>query len=488
MKAFPKKFFLVFIVALGLRLIALESRSIAYDDAFSFFLSRQSLDQIITGTAADTMPPLYYFMLHYWMVLSTQVWYLRLLSVIINLGTIGLFLACVKEIAGEKAAFWAGLMAAISPLQIYHAQDIRMYALVQFVQVGYFYCFFRTQRINANRSWWIGVVLFGAATFYSHNLASFALLVPDIWLLWKRKLKPLFHLISAQVVMVVLALPWLVQLPGQIHKIQTAFWTPRPGIVEVLQVLLQWSINLPLSGVWLVVAAICAVVWPVLVVWLLLRNRDTRQEISFLVFWTIFQPIVLFVISYFMQPVFVARGFLAASLGMYALAGVVITRQRPGADYLIGGSFLVAAAISLPFYYSFCSFPRSDYRQAADWIRTHNGDDSVVIHDNKLSFFPMHYYAPDLNQEFLADEPGSSNDTFALASQEAMGIFPQVDIEQAVDGYQDIYFIVYQMTIDEYTQRSENHPVITWLSDHCMNLDSEMVSDLLIYQCNGVQP
>jgi hypothetical protein len=488
MKTFPKKLFIVFVVALGLRLIALESRSIAYDDAFSFFLSRQSLSQIIIGTAADTMPPLYYFILHYWMLISTHVWFLRLLSVILNLGTIGLFFACVNEIAGEKAAFWASLMAAMSPLQIYHAQDIRMYALVQFVQIGYFYCFLRTQREKAKMNWWIGLVLFGTAAFYSHNLAPFALLVPDIWLLWKRKLKPLFHLITAQVVMVVLALPWLIQLPGQIHKIQTAFWTPRPGIVEVLQVLLQWSVNLPLSGIWLVVAAICAVVWPVLAVWLLLRNRDTRQGISFLVLWTVFQPIVLFGISYFMQPVFVARGFLAASLGMYALAGVVIARKRPAAGYLIGGSFLVAAVVSLPFYYSFSSFPRSDYRQTADWIRTHSGDGYIVIHDNKLSYFPMAFYAPDLPQEFLADEPGSSNDTLALPSQEAMEIFPHRTMEAAVDGYQDLFFIVYQQSIEEFSQRSEDHPVVTWLSGHCTELDSEMVGDLLIYRCNGVNP
>lgn len=488
MKTFPKKILLVFVVALGLRLIALESRSIAYDDAFSFFLSRQSLGQIITGTAADTMPPLYYFLLHYWMLLGTQVWFLRLLSVILNLGTIWLFYACVKEIADEDSAFWSALMAALSPLQIYHAQDIRMYALVEFLQVGYLFCYLRTQHNDAKKGWWIGVVLFGAAAFYSHNLASFALLIPDIWLLWKRKFKPLFTLMLAQVVMVLFALPWLIQLPGQIHKIETAFWTPRPGIVEVLQALLQWSLNLPLSGVWLVAAAVAAVVWPVLVVWILLRNRETRQDTSFFIFWAAFQPVVLFAISYFMQPVFVARGFLAASLGMYALAGVVIARQRQNAGILIGGSFLLAAVISLPFYYSFSSFPRSDYREAANWVLSHQSDSFMVVHDNKLSYFPMAYYAPDLPQEFLADEPGSSNDTFAAASQEAMDMFPQTSIEQAVGEYQVIFFIVFEQTLEEYHQRSEDHPVIVWLSDHCQELVPDPIGDLIIYQCYGVNP
>ncbi|HWQ46049.1 MAG TPA: hypothetical protein VN376_04235, partial [Longilinea sp.] len=134
------------------------------------------------------------------------------------------------------------------------------------------------------------------------------------------------------------------------------------------------------------------------------------------------------------------------------------------------------------------SFPRSDYREAADWIQAHMGESSIVIHDNKLSYFPMEYYSPELPQEFLADQPGSSNDTFALASQEAMGIFPQPSIETAVEGHQDIFFVVFQETIDEYEQRLEDHPVISWLADHCVEFMPEPIGDLLIYQCYGVHP
>ena len=60
----------LFLLALALRLIGIASREIQYDDAFSIFLARQNLPNIIRGTAADTMPPLYYFLLHYWQLIS----------------------------------------------------------------------------------------------------------------------------------------------------------------------------------------------------------------------------------------------------------------------------------------------------------------------------------------------------------------------------------------------------------------------------------
>jgi uncharacterized membrane protein len=71
----------ILVIAAILRCVVLSTRSIFYDDAFSIFLSEQSLSKIITGTAADTMPPLYYFLLHIWLLAGRSLWWVRLLSV-----------------------------------------------------------------------------------------------------------------------------------------------------------------------------------------------------------------------------------------------------------------------------------------------------------------------------------------------------------------------------------------------------------------------
>ncbi len=133
----------ILLVGLVLRCIDLQSRGIIYDDAFSFFLSARSLPEIVQGTAADTMPPLYYFLLHFWMSLGQSLWYLRGMSVLLSLASVVMLYWLVRDLLGKPAGLAAAFIAAISPLQIYHAQDLRMYALLALCQVAYAFFFTR---------------------------------------------------------------------------------------------------------------------------------------------------------------------------------------------------------------------------------------------------------------------------------------------------------------------------------------------------------
>jgi hypothetical protein len=59
-------------------------------------------------------------------------------------------------------------------------------------------------------------------------LAIFGLVTANLFLLLERRWKDLLRLMAAQAGMLILAIPWLLLIPGQITKVQTAFWTPRP--------------------------------------------------------------------------------------------------------------------------------------------------------------------------------------------------------------------------------------------------------------------
>src|SRR5512137_3063937 len=120
----------IILLAVILRSIAINSRNIQYDDAFSYFLARVSLGNIVQGTAADTMPPLYYFLLHFWQMVSHEAWFLRLPGVFFSLVSVWLLYLLVQQLFGRPAAIWAALIAAISPFQYYHAQDVRNYSLL----------------------------------------------------------------------------------------------------------------------------------------------------------------------------------------------------------------------------------------------------------------------------------------------------------------------------------------------------------------------
>jgi len=476
----------VLAVALALRLVMLGTRSIQYDDAFSIFLAERSLPEIIRGTAADTMPPLYYFLLHFWLLAGRSLAWLRLLSVLLSLGIVMLLYLLVRRLFGHSAGIWAALLAAISPLQLYHAQDLRMYALLALSQLGYYYFFARIWRPDGRGprgTDWLGLVSCGAAAMYSHNLAIFGLAVPNLVLLVRREWRLLLRLCLAQAGIGLLALPWLWLVPGQVAKIQRAFWTPRPGLVEVVQAVLLFVIHLPLPGIWMMIGGVIAAQAYVLTLLETWRSRREGAGLALLVGVMLGLPALLFIASYLIRPVFVTRGFLAAALAFLGLAGRATARSwRRGVGPFLLGLFVLGAVISLPAYYTFESFPRSPFQEAVTALEAQNQPGDVILHDNKLSFFPAHYYAPDLPQVFLADVPGSSNDTYAPASQAAMQLFPQPDTAVAIAGADRIHFVVFTQAITDYLSLGySQHPVLVELNACCTLAGHQIFGDLEIY-------
>ncbi len=480
----------ILLFGFGLRCIALQSRGIAYDDAFSILLSEKSLAAIVQGTAADTMPPLYYFLLHFWMQIGgIGLGWLRLLSVILNMASLVVLFVLVRALVDDSAGLCAVFLGAISPLQIYHAQDLRMYALLALAQLTYCWFFIRIWRHTGPRPpWgdWLGLAVSGAVAMYTHNLAVFVLAIPNVYLLVRRQWRPLRDLLLAQLVIGLLALPWLVQVPGQIDKIQRAFWTPRPGLVEVIQSIILFTTNLPLTDFWLSAGLAISLAVFIFIVWQGIRLIRERKLPGFLTMLVFLPPILLFAASYIMRPVFVTRGFLAAALGYLGLAGTIVTRRWPVVPAgLILAGFVAGAAIGLPINYFYDGFPRSPFQPAMETLREQIQPGDQIIHDNKLSFFPSRYFAPDLPMNFLADAPGSENDTLAPASQQAFELYPQADMEHAVGIAQRVFFVVFGTTLQEYQQTNLlDHPQLAWLKTRFKENVVTHYGDLLVYEFN----
>ncbi len=504
--------------SLALRVLYLGSREIWYDDAFSILLSGKTLSAIVSGTSVDTMPPLYYFLLHFWMLAGHGLVWIRLLNVFLSLGVVGLLYGVVSALFDTQTGLWAALLAAISPFQIYHAQEVRMYTLLAFALLGYTWFFIRIWQhskqesvknasfrrgradtipfvrsksgssrklpsIRSARLNWIGLVVFGTAALYTHNLAVFSLVALDGFLLLRRQWRLLGRLVAAQALMALLFLPWLVFVPGQISKIQTAFWTPRPGLVELIQTVIQFNASMPLPALSLIAAAVLSFAILTMIAIEGLRKSERSIGLGLLAVLALVPPALLFAVSYLMRPVFVPRGMILSSLAYYGIAGAVIARpNRKGIGSLLAVLFVMAAMISMPYQYQYSQFPRSPFRQALAYLQSSLQPGDVVVHDNKLSFFPMDYYDPALPQTFVADTPGSHNDTLALQSQAAMNLFAQPDLEQAVGVSSRIYFVVFSETIQEYTQQGlAGHPSLAWFESRYQQVDRRAFNDLEVY-------
>lgn len=477
---------LIGLLAVGLRCLFIDTRGLIYDDAFSILLSRLPLTDIITGTAADTMPPLYYFLLHLWMMGGDSIWFIRLPGILLSLVGICLLYVVINELFGEKAAMVSAFLASISPLQIYHAQDVRMYTLMQAGQLAFIWFFIKLWKNEKGHRpifYWMGLTLSGTISLYSHNLAGFILLPPIIFLLWKKEWRKTGSILLAYLLIGLLFLPWALYLPGQLNKVQAAFWTPRPGLVEVLQVMIQFTANLPLANLyWLGTVAVLALFLCIVLGMELAKDKQKPDEKMLLFLLILATPFCTFLISYFYRPVFVARGFIVNSMFFLGLVGWVTSLNwKKITGWIPVFILMFCACIGLPYQMPFNQFPRSPFEQAGYYLAQNAKADDGIIHDNKLSFFPLHFYQPDLEEGFIQDEPGSGNDTLAPATQRVLNLFPQTDIRTAAGNKNSLYFIVFSETIREYGQMDKKHPALEWLESKYRLHDHIYINDLELF-------
>ena len=453
-------FILIFFIGLFLRILFIDSREITYDDAFSYFLSLQSPSTIIAGTAADTMPPLYYFLLHFWMEISHSLWFLRLLNVIINLATLIFVYLLAKQFFNENVALISAFFFSISPFQIYHSQELRMYSLLLFGQVGFFYSVLKVVLFESNKQkiWIIFTTIFGTIAMYSHNLGIVGLLSVNLILIFRRNWKIIRNLILIQILVVIFSLPWFYFLPQQINKVQSAFWTQSPGLLEVIQAFLTLFSFLPMPILSIAIVLVIQLQILVYLVLLIFRKKELSKILLFSFF--LAPPFILMILSYIVYPVFVPRIFIVSSIWWFFLLGsLVIETWKKGPGRIIFVLFTLACVISLVYFYQFNSFPRSQFKKLATTIQTIESHSIPVIHDNKLSFFPtMYYYETDF-QYYLQDEPGSPNDTLAKDSQLAIGYLELNNLDDFIDE-EEIIFVVFQDAITEYEIMNKKHPVL----------------------------
>jgi uncharacterized membrane protein len=459
---------LILLFGFFLRFIRISSREIAYDDAFSYFLASKSFPEIIQGTVADTMPPLYYFLLSIIEHISQRLWVLRSLNVVINMITIFLIFLIVKELFNKRAGYIAILLAAGSPFLIYHSQELRMYSVLLFGQVGYLFSLIKLFKNDSNYKVWILFsIMFGTIALYSHNLAISGLIACNFIIFLRKNLRNFYRLLFIQLLLLILFIPWMIYLPQQISKVQTAFWTVRPGLIEILQSILTLFGFAPMK-LWQM-AIVIIIVFQNLVIVTIWMIKTKNYKLLFLFIIGIASPALLFFISYIAIPVFVPRIFILSTVIACMVMGVFIQSNW---NQLIGKlsllSFLLIIVISLPEFYKYQSFPRSSFREATAFIQNVQIGEKIILHDNKLSYFPMMYYDNNLPQFYLADYKGTENDTLDLTSQKVLGHLAINDIS-TFDFPKDILFITFQQTELEFENLGIANPNMTYLETYYSN-------------------
>jgi 4-amino-4-deoxy-L-arabinose transferase-like glycosyltransferase len=138
----------IFLLAFALRMARLGELRMWGDEAYSVYSAQRSLTAItFEGIENDPHPPLYYYLLHFYLLLAgSSELALRFFSVFFGVATIALLYAIGKRMFDTRVGVTAAAVAAIAPFHVYYSQEIRMYALAIFLTTLALYFFVRLVR------------------------------------------------------------------------------------------------------------------------------------------------------------------------------------------------------------------------------------------------------------------------------------------------------------------------------------------------------
>lgn len=149
------------------------TQSIWRDEAFSYFMAKPSLFNIISNTANDFNPPLYYLLLHFWIYLvghSDEG--LRILSLFFHVATVFTAYFLARKMISQTFARFVALFTLFNPMLVYYAFEMRMYSLYAFLTVASLYFLY-----SRNWKWYLVFSVLGLYTHSFFPLIIFSYLV-----------------------------------------------------------------------------------------------------------------------------------------------------------------------------------------------------------------------------------------------------------------------------------------------------------------------
>lgn len=409
----PAPFLLLAIVALGgfLRIYRIDGQGLWLDEAFSVWMARQPMaDMLDWLVRIDQHPPLYYALLHFWMGLGDGEAAVRALSALCGILTIPALYLLGRRLVGQEVGLLAALILAVSPFHVRFAQEARMYTLLTLNASLALYALARLLTEPTGLAW-LGYVIFTTATLLSHNTAvlfpvATNLVVLSMYLVSASGFRPVEletrfcrHWLLAQAGVFLLWSPWLPAFLAQSAGVYREFWLRAPTwetVANVLASFVSAFLPWPSLGVWIVGPLFAGLAVLGLVH---LRRHPTCVPFLLITFAT---PFVGEWLVSLRRPIFYDRTLIWASLPLYLLlaAGVSQLRQR---RYIIAVVLMILTVNGLSLREYYAHFEKEGWDEAAALVAQQAEADDLILFNATWAQIPFDHYFHRLDDRPLAE-------------------------------------------------------------------------------------
>lgn len=373
---------------LALRLYRINAMPLRGDEAFTVLhWMREPLANTLTVIApVDPQPPLAYLFYRGWsLTVGSHELAVRFLPALVNTIGIAAIFALGLRLGGRKLGLLAALVWAFHPLQVWHGQDARNYAIWSAASLVALWLSLRALELDKRVDWLLYVAAASAAS-YIYYLELFVIAALNIYVIafYRKKRAILVRWFVAQVLVALILSPWYLQerlLLGSGYTGTASGFDPALWLMWFLPSL-AFGDTMP--------GHLIEVFWWVLLVWLVLAavvwwNVNRRYGVLLVLIASL--PLLLLAIISVRLNVFVPR-YVLASAPAYALlilGSSLLLLKRPSLSFFLR-SF---AVVSLVVYVVFLGFGllnhyfSNDYAKTPDW-RALVGHLREQVHVNDL--------------------------------------------------------------------------------------------------------
>lgn len=430
------------LLAFGLRLYAIDRQDIWGDEAFSIWLSRQPLPEVVAG-GADTHPPLYPFLLYVWIRLTGLTpLAVRSLSALIGTLTVPVVYALSRRalapLARGNSRHWtqrvsllAASLAAVSPILVYYSQETRMYGLVTLLTAASVYWALCLLQDATTAKRWCAYVIVTLGAIYTHYYAFFVVaaqnLVAVLLLARRRRWEDLARWLGAQATMAMAYVPWVVVqsdfLSGKAGG-RFAEWNLDTALQIAGDTVLAFGAGLavapPMAG-WMGAAYL-----GVVLVGCVFVARNAKWELGMMAAWLSVPLLLAWAVNPIM-PFFYARYLLllAPAYCLLAAWGVAALGRVARPLGLAGALLLLAiSSYGLGAYYTDQVFVRGRYGQMMAYVEEHARPGDGLILANPLQRPLFEYYQPEGLEAYIfprydaaLEDPETAHDLEGIAAR-----------------------------------------------------------------------
>ncbi len=413
----PQRFSMLGIVALAFafRLYRLDYQPIWWDEGRNIAASLQPLWAITSAPGMDIHPPLYFYLLHFWLSLAGQTELAtRFLSLVFSLLTVALLFQTGKQLFDPFLGLIGGFLAALSPLMIHEAQEARMYTLTLFLSTLSFYLLWRAW-VEGRSHLWVGYTFSTTLALYTHYTFAFILISQDLLgglLLVRQRdhLRSLRRWVASQVGILILYLPQLRTAIGQAISYENPNLVP-PTLASFISQTWQ-AFNLDLTIEPEKALPLGVMIGVIIIAGLVARALPSKEKNGgFLPLLTtalwLLVPLILYYFLLQERAMFHPRYAMLVTPAYFLLLAYSIWQlwRRARVLGVLSYSLVVSSLlVGIYSYYFNPLFFRDDTRGVADFVHERASPKDVVILDMPYPFAyyydgpaPAHYLFADIH-------------------------------------------------------------------------------------------